>query len=256
MKKSTLLLTLLLLALSGCNSSSDSSPSDDLIPGKPGIPILPPANDGDNQGGDQTDPDEDIDLVPPKDPKIIEAAQRWGTTYEQMDNACELWVCDLSSLQDRIIFSIERESELIEGKVKVEFTLADNHFDFWPSFTFHSPIIGNPSIEIQHSTSVFYFNELGEEKLEGSVLLGWKTGVNTWATQHPRECYEIPCTYLKTFWLDNALYATVSAAYRLEGEVIGVQNIRLTPAELKSLFPIYDASFPDHYDKNFELDFL
>ncbi|MEF1229909.1 hypothetical protein QTO02_20870, partial [Vibrio fortis] len=57
------------------------SPDRDTTPGNPGIPALPGGgDDGGNEGGDQTDPDGDHDLNPPKDPLIIEAAQRWGTT--------------------------------------------------------------------------------------------------------------------------------------------------------------------------------
>lgn len=90
MKKNAISAAVIAALLVGCNSSDNSYTDRETVPGDPGAPILPPDNNGGNNGNDQTDPDEDNGLNPSKDPLIIEAAQRWGTTYEEMYTACEL----------------------------------------------------------------------------------------------------------------------------------------------------------------------
>ncbi|MCY9853085.1 hypothetical protein [Vibrio mediterranei] len=240
-------MTLIAFGLSGCNSSDNQFTPQDPLPSNPGKPIIPPGGDGGDNGNDQTNPDNDADLGPSKDPEIIEAAQRWGVTYEEMYHACEMWQCDLSSVQERVRFSIERETQLVEGEATITFTLAEHHSDFWPSLTFRSPLIGHTSIEIEHATSTFHFNETGAEQNKGSTLLGWKTGVDNWATQTPRNCTEAYCDYLRTSWLENALYSNGAAVYRLDGQVTAVQRVLYTGEELKALYPLFNATFPEHY---------
>jgi hypothetical protein len=248
MKKNALLTAIVVALLAGCNSSDNSSPDRDTTPGNPGIPALPGGgDDGGNQGGDQTDPDGDHDLNPSKDPLIIEAAQRWGTTYEEMYDACQLWTCNLAGLNERITFTIERDTVLLEGSSKIVFTLSDNRHDLWPTFTFYSDLIGRKDIDIEHVDSTFDYRELDSIQREGSTLLGWKTGSDSWVTQDPRNCDNVYCAYLKTSWLENALHASAMAVYRLDGEVTATQRTYIAEEELKALFPIFNANFPSQY---------
>ncbi|MEZ8721755.1 hypothetical protein AB6D66_11830 [Vibrio pomeroyi] len=183
MKKSALFVALVAALLAGCNSSDSSNTTGGTAPHNPGEPILPPG-DGDGSTGDQTDPDEDTDLNPAKDPLIIEAAQRWGTSYDEMYNACQLWDCNLLQVQERITFTIKRETQLLEGSAKVTFTLANNSNDLWPTYTFYSDLIEDADIDIEAVLSTF--NHVKDNKIEneGSTLLGRKALINSWVTHH------------------------------------------------------------------------
>ncbi|WP_135456512.1 lipoprotein [Vibrio echinoideorum] len=246
MKKSALFVALIAVLLTGCNSSDSSDSTGGTAPHNPGTPILPPG-DGDGSTGDQTDPDEDTDFNPSKDPLIIEAAQRWGTTYDEMYNACQLWTCNLAEVQERITFTIERETQLLEGSAKVTFTLSHNNADLWPTYVFYSDLIGSTDIEVEHTSSTFSY--VSDDKIvsEGSTLLGWKTGFGSWATQNPRDCVDAYCAQLKTSWLETGTYSNAMAVYRKNGEVINTQRGYLSQDELRALYPVFSPTFPDQY---------
>ncbi|CAK3958061.1 Lipoprotein [Vibrio crassostreae] len=249
MKKSALFVALVALVavlLSGCNSSDSSDTAGGTAPHNPGNPILPPGG-GDGSGDDQTNPDEDTGLNPPQTDLIAEAAKRWGTTYDQMYNACQLWTCNLADLQERITFTIERETLLLEGSSKMTFTLSHNNADLWPTYVFYSDLIGNTDIEIEHVSSTFHHVDTEKVINEGSTLLGWKTGFDSWATQSPRDCVEAYCAEFKTSWLETGTYSSAMAVYRENGEVIKTQRGYLAQDELRVLFPIFNPTFPEQY---------
>ncbi|CAK1768731.1 lipoprotein [Vibrio crassostreae] len=243
MRKSVLFVALFAALLTGCNSSESAGGT---TPHNPGKPILPPG-DGGGSTGDQTDPDEDIDFNPSKDPLIVEAAQRWGTTYDEMYNACQIWTCNLAELQERITFTIERETQLLEGSSKITFTLAHNNSDLWPTCVFYSNLISNTGIEIEHVSSSFHYVDTNKIAQEGSTLRGWKTGFDSWATETPRNCIELSCNQFKTSWLEKGTYSSSMAVYRLDGEVIKTQRGYLSQEELQVLFPIFSPTFPELY---------
>ncbi|MEF1281931.1 hypothetical protein QTO05_23010 [Vibrio fortis] len=245
MKKNALLTAIVVALLAGCNSSDNSSPDRDTTPGNPGIPALPGGgDDGGNEGGDQTDPDGDHDLNPPKDPLIIEAAQRWGTTYEEMYAACQLWTCSLGAAQERMTFMIERETQLIEGKARITFTLSENRPDFWPSYIFYSDLIQQQNVEIESLSSLYSFVDDDKIQNRESILLGWKTGVDNWTTYSPRRCEEVYCSDFDTSLFENAAYSNTMAVYRTDGTVTHTQRVYLTKEELNALYPVFNPTFP------------
>ncbi|MEZ8556863.1 hypothetical protein AB6D26_09095 [Vibrio cyclitrophicus] len=246
MKRTALFASLIAALLTGCNSSNDSNSVDGSAPHTPEKPILPPEG-GDGSAGDQTNPDEDTDLNPSKDALIVEAAQRWGTSYDEMYNACQLWSCNLADIQERIIFTIERETQLLEGSAKVTFILSHNTADLWPTYVFYSDLIGNTEIEIEHSSSSFHYIDDDKIVSEGSTLLGWKTGFGSWATQNPRNCIDAYCAEFKTSWLETGTYSSAMAVYRENGEVIKTQRGYLSQDELRALYPVFSPTFPGHY---------
>ncbi|GMM87451.1 hypothetical protein [Vibrio fortis] len=245
MKKNALLTAIVVSLLAGCNSSDNSSPDRDTTPGNPGIPALPGGgDDGGNQGGDQTDPDSDHDLNPSKDPLIIEAAQRWGTTYEEMYDACQLWTCNLGAVLERMTFTIERETQLTEGKARITFTLSENRPDFWPSYVFYSETLQHSNVDIESLSSQFSYVEDDQVAKRDSTLLGWKTGFDNWTTHSPRQCDHVFCPDFDTAMFETGVSSHTMAVYRTDGTVTHTQRVYLTKDELNVLYPVYNPTFP------------
>ncbi|MDH5925910.1 hypothetical protein L8S13_06395 [Vibrio lentus] len=244
MNKNTLFSTIIVLLLAGCNSSDNTVTGGETSPGNPGLPTFPPGEGDEGNGNDQTNPDGDVDL---KDKLILEAAQRWGTTYDEMYQACQLWECNLGGVQDRLIFTIDRETQLSEGSMKVTFTLTENRTDFWPKYTFYSDLIKHSNVQIEHVESSFHYAVSDETQSSSSTLKGWKTGFDEWSTQDPRECTNNFCSDIKTSWLENAQMSQAMAVYREDDIVFATQRGYVTGEELQVLFPMFDATFPGHY---------
>ncbi|QIA63768.1 hypothetical protein GT360_09655 [Vibrio astriarenae] len=247
MKKTAALALLLSVFVVGCNSSdNDSSAPVDPIPGNPGLPVLPPGSGGGDDGNDQTTPDNDTDIdFPQEDPLIAEAAHRWGTSYKEMERACKLWTCNLGSVQERMIFSLERDTQNTEGSARVTFTLSESKPDFWASYVFYSELIQNKNVQIESVISNFYYLNDDTPVTVDSVLMGEKTGFDHWSTHQPRDCGGQHCGEMKASILGSATSSFAMAVYRTDGVVTSTQTVYVTDEELQVLAPIFSPTFPE-----------